>query len=271
MTNQSTSEQIAADHIQPPRNWSLGEGLVLWVLSVVFIFIVPAIFVIPFMGLAGESGETDVFQNKVVVLMSIAGILPAHLLTLFVALWVVKRNGSHGFFQTMGWTWNKIGPLSSVLLTMVFLAIASVIAAWFPQQENDFLKILKSSKYAIYVVSVIAIGTAPLVEEVVYRGVLFPALKKTHGAFFSILAVTTLFALVHVPQYWPSYSTIGVILSLSLLLTVVRNWTDSLLPCFVIHLVFNSLQVVSLLMFPEQILGTEKETLAILSDLPLGK
>lgn len=242
------------------RKWSLGEGLVLWILSVVFVFFIPAVIAFPFLLLSSTEGNADPTANTWVVLASIAGILPAHLLTLGVAWWMVKRHSSAGFFKVMGWTWNRIGPMVSILITIAFLAIAAGLTHLFPAEENDFLKILRSSQYALYLISFIAIATAPLVEEVVYRGVLFPALKKTHGATVSIIAVTALFALVHVPQYWPSYPTIAIIVSLSLLLTVVRNWTNSLLPCFVIHLVFNSLQVVSLILNPDQI----KETVSSL-------
>lgn len=253
--NESSTSHLAS--VRPVREWSLGEALLLWFSSVLLVLVVPAIVALPFVFIGSEAGIGDISENKMALLASIAAILPAHLLTLLFAWWLVKRHSPSGFFKTLGWEWNQVGPGTSVLLTVLFLIGASVIAQFFPPDDNDFLKLLRSSPYAIYFVSFVAIMTAPLVEEVVYRGILFPALKKSHGATFSVISVTVLFALVHVPQYWPSYSTIGVILSLSLFLTIVRNISDSLLPCFVIHLIFNSLQVISLLMFPEQIMGNK--------------
>ena len=251
MNDHPISDFQAKPH-QPERNWSLGEGLIVWVLSVVLILAVPAISVIPFVLSSPGSNPSE---NKLAVVVSIFAILPAHLLTMFVAWMLVKKYSKDGFFETLGWTWNKIGPLTSIFLTIAFLGIAAVVAEFAPPENNDFMEILKSSKYALLAVSFVAVVTAPIVEEVVYRGILFPALKKSHGTFFSVFAVTALFALVHVPQYWPSYSTIGIIVSLSLFLTIIRNWTNSLLPCFAIHLIFNALQVASLLLFPEQVFG----------------
>lgn len=257
----------APNRIQPDRPWSLGEALLLWVLSVIFVLMIPILVAMPFIVASEQGGGGNVSENPSVVLASIAGILPAHLLTLAVAWWLVRRRSSGGFLDTLGWRWNQFGPMISILLTIGFLVLASVAATLFPPEDNDFLKLLRSSPDAIYFVSFVAIFTAPLVEEVVYRGVLFPALKKSHGTIFSVVSVTALFALVHVPQYWPSFTTIGIILSLSLFLTVVRNISDSLLPCFVIHLVFNSLQVVFLLMFPDQILGEDKPLPTIIGKL----
>jgi len=255
MNNHLAPESHSAIIPQPPRNWSLGEGLILWVLSVILILVVPAIAVIPFALLAPGSEGMDLSENKLAMVVSILAILPAHLITMFFAWLLVKKHSAYGFFETIGWRWNKIGLATSALLTVAFLIAAAIVATVAPPEDNDFLKILRSSQFALIAVAFVAVVTAPIVEEVVYRGILFPALKKSHGASFSIFAVTALFALVHVPQYWPSYSTIGIILSLSLFLTIIRNWTNSLLPCFAIHLIFNSLQVVSLLMFPEQISG----------------
>jgi hypothetical protein len=56
--------------------------------------------------------------------------------------------------------------------------------------------------------------------------------------------------LIHVPQYWPSYGVIATILLLSFTLTMIRARTGRLLPCFVIHLVFNGIQSVLIVLDP---------------------
>jgi membrane protease YdiL (CAAX protease family) len=76
---------------------------------------------------------------------------------------------------------------------------------------------------------------------------LYPALRKLAGAALAVVVVTFLFALVHYWQYKNSPGTIAAIMLLSFSLTVVRAWTGRVLPCFVIHLVFNGVQVVGLL------------------------
>jgi uncharacterized protein len=101
---------------------------------------------------------------------------------------------------------------------------------------------LKSSRGAALATAFLATFTAPLVEEVVYRGVLFSGLRKRLGAMWAGLFVVVLFALVHVPQYIESPGTIATILLLSAVLTIIRARTGQLLPCFVVHLVFNGIQ-----------------------------
>ena len=112
------------------------------------------------------------------------------------------------------------------------------------------LRILKSSKPALYTIAFLAVFTAPLVEEVVYRGVLYSAFQRSIGTAAAVVLVTLLFALVHVPQYYPSFSTIFLLTLLSLILTLVRVYTGNLLPCIVLHTIFNAFQSALLIAEP---------------------
>jgi membrane protease YdiL (CAAX protease family) len=102
----------------------------------------------------------------------------------------------------------------------------------------------------VYIVAFVATFTAPFVEEVVYRGVLYSAFQRWLGVPGALIITTFLFALVHVPQYWPSYSTIFLLTLLSLILTTIRVKTGNLLPCIIFHTIFNGLQSISLIAEP---------------------
>jgi hypothetical protein len=109
---------------------------------------------------------------------------------------------------------------------------------------------LQSSRSAVYIVAFIATFTAPIVEEVVYRGVLYSAFQRTLGVPAAFIIVTFMFAVVHVPQYYPSFPTIFLLTLLSLILTGIRVKTGNLLPCIILHTVFNALQSGFLLLEP---------------------
>jgi len=88
------------------------------------------------------------------------------------------------------------------------------------------------------------------VEESIYRGILYPAIERTAGAKTAVILVTLLFAVPHVPQYWPNIGVISSITLLSVVLTLVRARNGRLLPCLVVHLVFNGIQSVIILFEP---------------------
>src|SRR4029434_122184 len=96
----------------------------------------------------------------------------------------------------------------------------------------------------------VAVFTAPLAEELIYRGVLYSALERAAGMGVAIAVVALLFAGVHVFQYW---NNIGVITGITLLrftLTLARAYSGSILPPFIIHLVFNGIQALVLALSP---------------------
>jgi membrane protease YdiL (CAAX protease family) len=124
------------------------------------------------------------------------------------------------------------------------------LTSYFGETDNELLRILRSSRTAVILVAILATFTAPIVEEVVYRGVLYSALQRTVGVWMAVFLVTLLFAIVHVPQYLPDYVAISMICLLSLILTLVRVWTKNLLPCIVLHFVFNGIQSVILILEP---------------------
>ena len=92
--------------------------------------------------------------------------------------------------------------------------------------------------------------TAPFVEEFIYRGVLYAPLQRLAGVPGAVVIVLALFTVIHVPQYWPNKGVIAAVALLSIALTLVRAYSGRLLPCIVIHLVFNGIQAVYLVLEP---------------------
>ena len=191
--------------------------------------------------------------------MNVLAVIPAHIFTIIVAWFIVTKNKKFSFKQTLGWSPDNFRWFYYILILVGFFAIAGVVNYFIPEQDNDLLRILRSSRTVVYIVAFLATFTAPLVEEVVYRGVLYSAIQRSIGVKGAIAIVTALFALIHVPQYWGSPGTIILICLLSLVLTLVRVSTGNLLPCIILHTIFNGIQSLFLVLqpfLPENIGGT---------------
>ena len=107
-------------------------------------------------------------------------------------------------------------------------------------EENSFTELLKSSTRVRIAIAILATFSAPLVEEAVYRGILYSGLRKSFGVAPTVLLVTLMFAGVHVLQYMGAWVSIAGLTMLSLALTVIRARTKSILPCVAIHTVNNA-------------------------------
>jgi membrane protease YdiL (CAAX protease family) len=236
----------------PP--WNSPVAFAVWLLSVLFIIFIPNLFVLPYIRNQqiplGDSTRLVQFlqSDPTAVLLSLGAIIPAHLLTFVVAWAVITRFRRFPFFKTIGWDWGGMRWWHFAAILIGFFALALILSEVMPEQENDLLRILRSSRVAVYLMAFLATFTAPFVEELIYRGVLYSAFQRTFGTVAGVISVTLLFSLVHVPQYYPSWVTIILLTLLSLILTVVRAKTGNLLPCIALHFLFNGIQSVGLLL-----------------------
>ncbi len=200
----------------------------------------------------GQQPRIEEFlADKTLIVILIAGILPAHLITLAIAWAVVTRFGKIPVTAALRWGWgHHIGVLKSVLLGVLLFGAAWLIVLAFGGKETELERIINSSRAAALLIAFMAVATAPLVEEIIYRGILFPAWQRLTGSVAAVVIVTLMFAIPHVPQYWPNLAVISSIMMLSAVLTIVRARTSRLVPCYVIHLVFNGIQAVLILAEP---------------------
>jgi len=243
--------QNQLDPNNPP--WTLLQAVLTWVGSVALLLL-PQILAIPYLisHYRGVQPTKEVlFADKTFVLINVLGIVPSHALILFLAWGVVTRIGKISWKKALGWSWKPPFKLrESAVLAILLFIVAMVVIYNFGGQETDLERLLQSSRITALIIAVIAATSAPLVEEIVYRGILYSALQRAAGPLVAIIVVTSLFAGLHVLQYWPDKGAISAIALLSLALTVVRARTGRLLPCFVIHLVFNGIQSLIIIFDP---------------------
>lgn len=250
-----TSEPMANADAALPDNpgWGIGAGLLLWFVSILLILITPVFFVLPYsMAMQIDSANLNDFlhNDKAALLLQIGAIIPAHLVTVLLAWRIVTKGSRQSFFSSLGWDLGNFKIWHGFVIVVGFFALVAVIGTYFPDQETPFEKILKSSHEATLLLAFIATFSAPFVEEVVYRGVLFPAAGKSFGKVPAVGLVTLLFAAVHIPQYYNSVASLTLLLVLSLILTVVRASTGRLLPSVILHFIFNGIQSVFLVLQP---------------------
>jgi len=189
-------------------------------------------------------------NDPTAIFLQIIAVIPAHILTILLAWLVVTSGRKYRFREMLGWRRGGFKWWHYGAVLAGFLLVAQVVSYYFPEQENDLIRMLHSSRFAVYLVALVATFTAPLVEEVVYRGMLYSAFQRTLGVPAAFVVATLLFSIVHVPQYYPSYSTIFLLCLLSVVLTSIRVWSGNLLPCIILHTLFNGLQSIILILEP---------------------
>lgn len=258
-----SSREPAGDQSPDPDNppWGLGGALLVWLASILLIVLMPVVFLLPYAWAKGfHSGMPDYAEaltqfaltDKTAVILQVVSLFPSHLITLILVWAVVTRFGKKSFWVAIGWGWPQKFPWwLSVMFGVVLFVVGGLIAWLFGAEKPTQLEqIVNSSITARYLISFLAVCTAPFVEEFVYRGVLYAPLQRLTGVPGAVVIVLALFTIIHVPQYWPNSGVIAAVALLSIALTIVRAYSGRLLPCIVIHLVFNGIQAIILIIEP---------------------
>ena len=159
--------------------------------------------------------------------------------TLALIYAVVTRLRKRPFRATIGLTGRKYvwraafgAVLLGGLMDLVTLALRKPIVP-------DVLRPLFAGTASAAAMIVFAVIATPLVEEMLFRGVLFPVAARSLGATGGVLLVSGLFGFAHVVTYGLDAYLIAQTLVAGLYLTWLRSQSRSLVPCVAAHAALN--------------------------------
>ncbi len=197
-------------------------------------FFVPQFLLVPFVGFIDD---LRLDENARLFLLQGVSELGAVLL-----LWLVIRRIYRAGFQDLGL--GRFNPLLfgwSILALPAYLIISIFVTnlfAWvFPSvdllQTQD-IGYTNPNGWVLSLVFVALVCLAPFVEEVLFRGFLFNAFRRTFGFWVGALCVSALFAIAH------RQLNVGLdVFVLSMVLCYVREKTHSLWPAIGLHALKN--------------------------------
>jgi len=192
---------------------------------------------------------SNLLSSPTSILLQVIAVIPIHIASLAISYFIVSGLGKRPFLKSLGWDWKDRNLTYQIVFTIVIVGLIFagniLIAKFVPDTgETAVDRIVKSSLAARTFLSVLAVISAPFIEEVLYRGIIYSGLCKYFGAAPSIVIVTFLFAGLHYFQYWENPAAVVSITLVSLILTLTRAMTKSLKACVLVHTLFNFLQVI---------------------------
>ena len=111
--------------------------------------------------------------------------------------------------------------------------------------SNPLLEMVLNGKdpLALFLLAITAVVLAPLFEETVFRGVLLPVLGRSFGRGWSVFGSALVFAVAHL-----SIGELLPLLVLGLGLALLRLSSGRLLPCVVMHALWNGVTFLNLIL-----------------------
>jgi membrane protease YdiL (CAAX protease family) len=170
-------------------------------------------------------------------------------LFLYVTLGVLR---GQPFWPSLGWRKLKsnlaIGKASAwaYFVAGCGLAIFVVVASSHvhPNENMPIQEVLRNRTSAMLLMAM-AVVVAPLVEETVFRGYLYPLFAKSFGIIPGILLTGVLFGLMHGAQLGWTWGIVGLLILVGIIFTFARAYTGTVLASFLLHLGYNSMIAVA--------------------------
>jgi len=164
---------------------------------------------------------------------------------LYVTLSLLR---GHSFWETLGW--RKLIPLQKEMPKnplAYFLAgcglsfFVAFLTSGMKTPDNTPIEELFKFRMTALLFVAMAVLVAPLVEETLFRGYLYPMFARSFGVTPAILLTGLLFGLMHGAQLGWTWGLVATLTLVGIVFTLVRARTGTVFASFLMHLGYNSL------------------------------
>jgi hypothetical protein len=182
-----------------------------------------------------HSPWTEVAQKPSLALLS--ELLTYVAVALYMILLVEGKYHTR-FGQAILWNWPGMAGLPVVGIGVLMLGL-DLLGRFLPMPKNTPFDQFFATRSDAYLTAVFAVTLGPLMEELFFRGFLYPVIARRLGVFWGILLTALPFGLIHFIQYGNSWGAVLIIFLVGVVLTAVRAKTKSVASSFLAHAGYN--------------------------------
>ncbi|MFZ0967394.1 MAG: type II CAAX endopeptidase family protein [Candidatus Acidiferrales bacterium] len=101
------------------------------------------------------------------------------------------------------------------------------------------IEIYFQDRRSIFLLMLLAVTIAPLVEEMIFRGYIYPVVARSLGIPTGVILTGILFGLLHAPQLSGAWAQIGLLVVVGIVFTYIRAVSRTVLASYLTHLSYN--------------------------------
>ena len=161
--------------------------------------------------------------------------------------YALRGRSAEGFWRMLGWRRLRIEGVPprtvywAFALSGVPLAyVVSLLSGLAQPKDRLPIEAFFQDPRSVILLSAMGILVAPLAEEMVFRGFLYPVLARSLGVAGGVIVTGVLFGLLHAQQLEGGRAQIFLLVLVGVLFTAVRARMKSVTACYLLHLGYNS-------------------------------
>ena len=198
-----------------------------------------AIFGVSFRHIQNAAGEKNLFLILNQAFLSV--VLLAYLAT------QMRHTFRAPFWRTIGWRPLETGhtprPIAylGLILSGFMLAILVTLSssAFKATKQMPIEQFFQDRRSALLLMS-LGVILAPVLEETIFRGYIYPVVARSFGVNAGILVTGTLFGLLHASQLWGGWAQIALLVVVGIVFTYARARTHTVVASYLLHVSYNS-------------------------------
>jgi membrane protease YdiL (CAAX protease family) len=174
-----------------------------------------------------------------VPLVVVAGQSLAYLLILaYMYVLVTRERRRHDFLAAIHWNWPSnivVYVLAGLVLSLALQGLAHLLPIPKELPIDSFFR----TPAEAWALGILSVTLAPLIEELFFRGFLYPVLARRLGLPVAVFLTALGFALLHGAQLMFAWGPVLVIFLVGVVLTMVRARQNSVAASVLIHMAYN--------------------------------
>jgi uncharacterized protein len=215
--------------------WTGWDVLVIAILTVGILFTVQLVIVLAARQFAyPHRSWIEVAQKPVLALIS---EFLAYLAVGLYMFLLVEGKYHVRFWPAIRWSWPGAAGLSLLGVGALMLGF-DALGRFLPMPKTTPFDQFFERPMDAYLTVAFAITLGPLMEELFFRGFLYPVIARRMGMVWGIILTALPFGLMHYPQYH-SWSAVLIVMMVGVVLTTVRAVTKSVASSFLAHVGYN--------------------------------
>ena len=167
----------------------------------------------------------------------LAAQIPVYVVLLALMYFVVEAK-SGKFWEPLRWNWPTSFWAAFLALGVVVYFVLGALSQLLPIPSHLPIDRFFQTAREAALMSILSVTLAPLMEELFFRGLLYPVLARRLGTWIGILITSAAFGLLHAAQLKYSWAVL-IIFLVGLALTTVRAITKSVGASFLVHAAYN--------------------------------
>jgi membrane protease YdiL (CAAX protease family) len=152
----------------------------------------------------------------------------------------VVRGTSGGSTRALKWNWPYLRWFVFLAGGVVLAVVTEVISAHLPMPKQLPIDRFFRTSTDAWIMALFGTAVAPFVEELFFRGLLYPVLTRSLGVPASVIVTSAAFALIHENQLAHAWAPLTMIFAVGVVLTVTRARTQSLASSVLVHVGYNA-------------------------------